>query len=141
MTLYTFPSPLRDPRAVLAANAARWPAGTTFSEKPALTVGLAPHIQYRWDGTPSEEQQRERCVIGITVWGWKVQTGPTTTATSEDDLYDLASLVRAVFLNSGSSDVWRYTPGIGRLPGKDPDTKVPFCTFTLTAETRPSPVA
>ena len=143
MTLYVFPTPLVDVRATIAANAARWPSGTTYSEKPALSLGTAPHFQYAWDGTPTQERQRESAAIRLTVWGWKVVTGPNTYAESRDDLTDLASLLHAVFLDggAGTGGVWRYTEGTGRLPGRDPDTKLPFCTFTLTAETKPSPVA
>jgi len=54
---------------------------------------------------------------------------------------DLAQLVRAFLLKSGSSDVWRFRRGPGPAPGTDPATELPFATFTLTAETRPSRVA
>ena len=54
---------------------------------------------------------------------------------------NLAALVKAVLLDSGNASVWRFTPGLGRSPGIDPDTGLPFCTFTVTAETRPSAVA
>ena len=132
MTLYTFPDPRADVAARLAANSARWPVGTTYSTAFPSTSLTAPHIQHAWDGTPSQEQQRERATIRVTAW---------TPKGKVSDGISLASLVQAVLLDSGSASVWRYLPGTGRLPGIDPDTGLPFCTFTLTAETRPSAVA
>lgn len=130
--MFTFPDPLADVRAVLAANAARWPNATFNLTHPGTLTGTAERIQYAWDGTPSEEQQREFCTIRITYW---------TADGKRNQAVDGASLVRAVLLNAGSSSVWRYTRGLGRTPGKDNATKNEFCTFTLTAETRPSAVA
>ncbi len=132
MTLYVFP----DPRAAVAAEltaakAARWPTATISTAFPASAITV-PHIQHAWDGTPSQDVNRERCTIRVTVWTPK---GKVTEG------IDLASLVQAVLLDSGSATVWRYTPGAGRLPGVDDATGLPFCTFTLTAETRPSAVA
>lgn len=132
MTLYTFPDPRADVQARLeAAQAARWPTATISTAFPKSSIDV-PHIQHAWDGTVSEEQQRERCTIRVTVWTPKGQVGSGIA---------LAALVKAVLLDSGSQNVWRYTPGAGRLPGIDPDTGLPFCTFTVTAETRPSAVA
>lgn len=132
MTLFVFPDPRAEVAAALtAAKAARWPTATISTAFPTGPISV-PHIQHAWDGTPSEEQQRERCVIRVTVWTPK---GKVT------DGINLAALVKAVLLDSGSSGVWRYTPGTGRLPGIDSDTGLPFCSFTLTAETRPSAVA
>ena len=140
--MFTFPYAPLDVRATLAANAARWPAGTLYSDKHPSTWKSAPTIQYAWDGTPSQEQQREVCAIRITVWGWKEATSATTnTIRGEDDCADLASLVQAVLFDSGSSDVWRYTRGLGRSVGTDPATGLPFCSFTVNAETRPQAVA
>lgn len=132
MTLYVFPDPRASVAAELtAAKATRWPTATISTSFPstALTV---PHIQHAWDGTPTEEVNRERCVIRVTVWTPKGQVSQGIA---------LASLVRAVLLDSGSAAVWRYTRGVGRLPGIDPDTGLPFCSFTVTAETRPTAVA
>jgi hypothetical protein len=132
MTLYTFPDPRADVQARLTdAKPAHWPTATISTAFPATAIS-APHIQHAWDGTPTQDRQRELTAIRVTVWTPKGQVGTGIT---------LASLVQAVLLDAGSSNVWRYTPGIGRAPGIDPDTGLPFCTFTLTAETRPSPVA
>lgn len=132
MTLHTFPDPRADVQARLVdAKPSRWPSATISTSFPATAITV-PHIQHAWDGTPSQEANRERATIRVTVWTPK---GKVT------DGINLASLVQAVLLDSGSALVWRYTPGTGRLPGIDDATGLPFCTFTLTAETRPSPVA
>ena len=132
MTLYVSPDPLADVRAVLVANAARWPNATFNLTHPGTLTGTAERIQYAWDGTPSDEQQREFCTIRITYW---------TAEGERNEAINGASLVRAVLLASGSSNVWRYTRGLGRSEGKDPATNNQFCTFTVTAETRPQAVA
>lgn len=130
--LYTFPDPRADVQAVLiAAKPTRFPTATISTAFPSTAI-TAPHIQHAWDGTPSQESNREFATIRVTVW---------TPKGKVSDGINLASLVQAVLLDSGSSDIWRYTRGLGRSPGIDPDTGLPFCTFTLTAETRPSAVA
>ena len=130
--LFTFPDPRADVAAVLtAAKPTRFPTATISTTFPSTAI-TAPHIQHAWDGTPSQESNREFATIRVTVWTPKGQVSAGI---------DLASLVQAVLLDAGSSSVWRYARGLGRSPGIDPDTGLPFCTFTLTAETRPSPVA
>ena len=132
MTLYVFPDPRVDVQARLeAARLEHWSTATIDTAFPKSSITV-PHIQHAWDGTVSEEQQRERCTIRVTVWTPKGRIA---------DGINLASRVKAVLLDSGSEKVWRYTPGAGRLPGIDGDTGLPFCTFTVTAETRPSAVA
>lgn len=132
MTLYTFPDPREDVKATLNANASRWPTGTTISTAfPAADI-IVPHIQHAWDGTPAEDRRREGAAIRVTVWTPKGQVAAGI---------NLAALVRAVLLDSGSANAWRYTRGAGRLPGIDPDTDLPFCTFTVNAESRPTAVA
>lgn len=132
MTLYTFPDPRADVAATLvAAKPTHFPTATISTAFPSSAIS-APHIQHAWDGTPSQDVNRERATIRVTVW---------TPKGKVSDGLALASLVQAVLLDAGSSDVWRYTPGAGRLPGIDDTTGLPFCSFTLTAETRPSAVA
>lgn len=132
MTLFVFPDPREAVSAVLnAAKPDRWPTATISTSFPKSNID-EPHIQHAWDGTPTEEQQRERCTIRVTVW---------TPKGKVSDGINLASLVRAILLDAGTDTVWRFTPGAGRLPGIDPDTGLPFCTFTVTAETRPAAVA
>lgn len=131
MTLYTFPDPRADVAAVLAANAALWPTATWSTSFPTSTIAV-PHIQHAWDGTPSGSRSREAATIRVTVW---------TPKGKVSDGINLASLVQAVLLDADSSNVWRYTRGAGRTPGVDDATELPFCTFTVTAETRPHAVA
>lgn len=132
MTLYVFANPSRDTIDTLTAQGPTyWPTATVSTSFPASAIS-APHIQVAWDGTPSSEPVRELTTIRVTVWTTKGQASLAS---------DLASLVEAVLLDAGSAKVWRYTRGLGRAPGVDQATGLPFCTFTLTAETRPSPVA
>lgn len=127
--MYTFPDPRADVAATLnAAKPTRFPTATISTSFPSTAI-TAPHIQHAWDGTPAQEAQRELATIRVTVWTPKGRVS---------EGIDLASLVQAVLLEAGSASVWRYTRGAGRTPGIDPDTGLPFCTFTVTAETRPS---
>ena len=130
--LFTFPDPLADVRAVLVANAARWPYADFNLTHPGTLTAPTERIQYAWDGTPDEERQREFCAVRITYW---------TAGGKRNDAINGASLVRAVLLDSGSSNVWRYTRGAGRLFDIDPESGNDFCTFTVEAETRPHAVA
>ena len=57
------------------------------------------------------------------------------------DTQNLASRVQSYLIANGIGGAWRVTRGAGRLPGTDDATGLPFCTFTLNVETRPSPVA
>lgn len=142
MTLYVFPDPQPAVSAVLnAAKAARWPTAviaTAFpSQSSAQNLGVAwpmtgPWIQHAWDGTPTQESNRQGATIRVTVWQPKGKPG---------DAASLAQLVNAVLLDSGSASVWRFARGAGPLNGTDDDSGLPFCTFTVTAETRPTAVA
>lgn len=132
MTLYVHADPLADVRAVLVANSARWPNADFNLTHPGTLSGTSERIQYAWDGTPSDEQQREFCVVRITYW---------TAKGERNEAINGASFVRAVLLDSGSSAVWRYTRGLGRSAGQDPASENEFCSFTVTAETRPQAVA
>lgn len=128
MALYVFP----DPRAAVAAEltaakAARWPTATISTAFPASAIA-APHIQHAWDGTPSQQANRQAATIRVTCW---------TPKGKVSEGIDLAQLVLAVLLDSGSASVWRFRPGAGPLPGVDNTSGLPFCTFTVTAETRP----
>jgi hypothetical protein len=128
VALYVFPDPRSEVQAVLsAAKASRWPSATISTSFPSATL-TAPHIQHAWDGTPSQQVNRENATIRVTVW---------TPVGKVSDGINLAALVQAVLLDGGTESVWRFRPGAGRLPGVDPATKLPFCTFTVTAETRP----
>lgn len=132
MALYVFP----DPRAAVAAElnaakSARWPTATISTSFPVVAL-TAPHIQHAWDGTPSQQANRQITTIRVTVWTPKGQVKPGI---------DLAQLVLAVLLDSGSTSVWRFLPGGGPVDDIDRDTGLPFCSFTVTAETKPTAVA
>lgn len=130
--LYAFPDPRAAVKALLtAAKAERWPTATISTDFPAAGIAV-PHIQHAWDGTPTQEQQRQNCSIRVTVW---------TPQGKVSDGITLAQLVLAVLLAGGSSLVWRFRDPVGPVVDVDPDTDLPFCSFVLTAETRPSAVA
>ena len=132
MTLYVFPDPTDATEDILdAGKDDHYPTATIGMSYPTTAISV-PHIQHAWDGTPSEQVNRERCTIRVTVW---------TPKGKVSDGINLAALVRAYLLSAGSDTVWQYRPGAGRVAGIDPSNKLPFCTFTLTAETRPYAVA
>ena len=132
MTLFVFPDPRADVQALLtAAKAARWPTATISTAFPSSAI-TAPHIQHAWDGTPSEQQNRQITTIRLTAW---------TPKGKVSDGIALAQLVRAYLIDVGSATTWRFLPGAGPTPGVNDATGLPFCTFTMTAETRPSAVA
>lgn len=132
MPIYVFPDPRAGVSAILnAAKDAHWPTATISTSFPASSI-TDPHIQHAWDGTPSEQSNRQLTTIRVSVW---------TPSGKVSDGITLAQRVRAVLLDSGSASVWRFTPAAGPSHGVDSDTGLPFCTFLLTAETRPSAVA
>lgn len=131
MTLYVFPDPRADVQALLTSGQAYWPTATISIAFPTGTL-TAPHIQHAWDGTPGQQVNRQTTAIRVTCWAPKGKTS---------DAIALAQLVSAYLLDTGSASTWRFRPGAGPQPGVDPDTGLPFCTFTLNAETRPTAVA
>lgn len=132
MPLYAFPDPRAAVEDILyAAKPSRWPTATISTSFPSGKITV-PHIQHGWDGTPVQQANRQGCTVRVTVWTPRLEVSEGIT---------LAQLVLSVLLDSGSASVWRFTPGPGPLPGVDDDSKLPFCTFTVTAETRPFAVA
>lgn len=117
------PNPLMAAKAFLDADAANLPAGTTWSAAFPSTAITKPHVQFAWDGTPSDADNREDATIRITVWTPK---GRVT------DAQDIAGGIRARLLRWSSPNTWRVDRGAGRLPGTDPDSGLPFCTFTVS---------
>lgn len=117
------PNPLEAAQAFLTGDAANHPAGTTKGVRAPTSVAEGRyHVQFAWDGTPSDADNREDATVRITVWGAKGNyTGPQ----------DVAGGIRARLLDWSSSSVWRVDRGAGRLPGIDPETGLPFCTFTV----------
>lgn len=116
-------NPLAETEAFLVADAANLPTGTTHSTAIPTSNIVKPHIQFAWDGTPSDADNREDAAVRVTVW---------TSRGKVTDAQDIAAGLRARFLRWGSAGVWRVDRGAGRLPGTDPDTKLPFCSFTVT---------
>lgn len=104
-----------------AVLAAELPAGTTCSAKFPTEAITVPHVHVRWDGT-SDATNREDAAVGVTVW---------MPRNRDRDARDVAASLRAYLLAWSSADCWRVDRGAGRLPGVDPDTGLPFCTFTV----------
>jgi hypothetical protein len=133
MTLDVFPDPRADVAALLtAAKPSRWPTATITTTFPTSSQIAAPVIQHAWDGSPSEQANRQVVTIRVTCW---------TPKGKVSDGIALAQMVRAYLLDSGSATTWRFRRGPGPAPGVDKASGLPFCTFTLTAETRPTRVA
>lgn len=130
--LYVFPDPRDGVKGLLnAAKASRWPTATISTSFPEAAIAV-PHIQHAWDGTPSQQVNRQVTAIRVTVWTPKGRVS---------DGIALAQLVHAYLLDVGSASVWRFRPGAGPVPDVDKDTGLPFCTFTVNAETRPAAVS
>lgn len=130
--IHVFPDPRADVDVLLkAAKPSRWPTATISTSFPTVALTV-PHIQHAWDGTPLQQVNRQGSTIRVSVWTPKGKVSDGIT---------LAQLVLATLLAGGSAVTWRFTPGAGPLIGIDPDTGLPFCTFTVTAETRPRAVA
>jgi hypothetical protein len=117
------PNPLEATQAFLAADVVNLPASTTRSTSFPTNNISVPHIQFAWDGTPSDADNREDTTIRITVWTPKGQVIAAQ---------DIAEGLRARFLDYSSADVSRVNRGAGRLPGVDDTNKLPFCTFTVS---------
>jgi hypothetical protein len=133
MTLDVFPDPRDDWDSLLtAAKAARWPTATISTSFPTSSQIAAPVIQHAWDGSPSEQSNRQIVTGRFTIWTPKGKIA---------DGIALAQLVRAYLLDSGTATTWRFRRGPGPSHGVANASGLPFCTFTLTAETRPTRVA
>ena len=117
------PNPPEAALEVLTADAANLPANTTYSTAFPASAISKPHIQFAWDGSPSDADNREDAVVRITVWTPKGQPSLAQT---------IAGGIRARLLAWSSDEVWRVDRGAGRLPGVDGTTGLPFCTFTVS---------
>lgn len=116
------PNPIDESLAWVQADLANLPNGTTRSTAfPAPSLSHL-HVQVAWDGTPTDGDNREDATIRLTVWAPKGQKSAAI---------DAAGGLRARLLQAGTSAMYRVDRGAGRLPGDDPDTGLPFCTFTL----------
>lgn len=116
-------NPLTETKAFLDADLVNLPAGTTKGTAFPSSAITGLYIQYAWDGTPSDADNREDTVVRVTVWA------PKGSVTAPQDA---AAGIRARFLRWSSPNTWRVDRGAGRLPGIDPATGLPFCTFTVS---------
>ncbi|WP_182377894.1 hypothetical protein [Nocardioides sp. WS12] len=118
-------NPIEAIRDFLVADAPNHPAGTAKGTKhPAAPTLDHVVIQYGWDGTPSDADNREDVALRITVWAPR---GEVTEAST------VAGGIRSRLLDHSSALIQRVDRGSGRIPGIDPDTGLPFCTFTVNA--------
>lgn len=116
------PNPLRELVDAVKADLPNLPAGTTVSTSfPSDSALSHVHIQVAWDGSPSDADNREDAAGRVTVWAPKLQPNLAI---------DVAEGLRARLLTYGNARVWRIDRGTGRTPGVDPDTALPFCTFS-----------
>lgn len=120
------PNPLEAAQAFTAAEitAGRLPAATTHDQTyPKRLSDGAVHVQYGWDGTPSDADNRENAAVRFTVW---TAPGKASNASA------FAQRLRTQVLAWGNADVWRVDRGLGRAAGVGDDNELPFCTFTVT---------
>jgi len=123
---YTFADPEREVVDYLNAELAE-PVSVNFP--PTSTTGA---VQVAWDGTPTVDYPvTERATVRVTAYAKQ----PTAAKV-------LAGKAQAAALSfPGSATVYAIHPLTGRLPGRDPDTGLFFCSFTCRVSTRASAVA
>lgn len=130
MTAYTFADAERSIvdylNSVLAENV------TTGFPTPNAAATFTSAVQVAWDGTPTVEYPvTERATVRVTAWAKQ----PTTAKA-------LAGKVQGLVLSHpGDASVFAVHPLTGRLPGRDADTGLFFCSFTCRVSTVPTAVA
>lgn len=116
------PNPLKEAVDWVKADLPNLPAGTTASANFPTSSSLNHvHVQVAWDGS-QDADNREDATIRVTVWAPKDRP---------DIAADEAEGLRARLLASPKATFQRVDRGTGRLPGVDPDTQLPFCSFTV----------
>lgn len=119
------PNPLHEAVDWVKTDLPNLPAGATASTwYPTDSTLDHLHVQVGWDGTSSDADNREDVAIRLTYWAPKGQT---------DVAIDAAEGGRARLLTgqaSGRPTIFRVDRGAGRLFDVDPDTDLPFCSFT-----------
>jgi hypothetical protein len=116
-------NPQVEMKAFLDGDAANLPARTTWGNAEPIAAIRLPYVQFAWDGTPTDADNREDAVMRVTVWAPKGY---------DVDAQDIAAGLRARLLRWSSPNTWRVDRGAGRMIGVDPGTKLPFCTFTVS---------
>lgn len=116
------PNPLAAAQAFLEADVDNLPDDADFGTALPQQGLTTTYVQFAWDGTPSDADNREDATVRFTVWG--PHGDPIVPQ-------DVAGPLRARLLLWSSADVHRVDRGAGRLPGVDPDTELPFCSFTV----------
>lgn len=124
------PNPLLQLDGFLEVDLENLPADTTHSSAFPDADLSHLHVQVAWDGTPSDADNRENTAIRVTVWA------PRGHVTEPQDV---AAGLRARLLAWSSPEVWRVDRGAGRLPGIDPQTGLPFCSFTINVALHATP--
>jgi hypothetical protein len=116
------PNPIHVAVDAVVADQPNQAAGATCSTSfPSDSSLTHVHVQVGWDGSPSDSGNREDAAMRFTVWAPKGQPNLAI---------DEAEGLRARLLASSMGQ--RVARGAGRLPGTDPDTQLPFCSFSLS---------
>lgn len=110
-----------DPTVVDAAVTDR---GTSW---PASLGDGRLFVQYAFDGSPSDADNREDAQLRLTVWASK---------NHPSDARALAGRLRARFMLWSSATCWRVNRGAGRVIGVDPSSGLPFCYSTARLQMR-----
>jgi hypothetical protein len=123
--LDVFPDPRADVKALLEAGAYHWPTATIGTKVPDSGIAV-PHIQHAWDGSPSQQANRQLATIRVTVWTPRGEVSEGIT---------LAQLVRAYLLVAGSAATWRFRPG----PARSRASTRPPASPSAPSPSRPRP--
>lgn len=116
------PNPLHEAVDWAKADLPNLPTGADASTSFPTDGSLGHiHVQVAWDGS-TDADNREDVTIRFTVWAPRGRP---------NDAIDAAEGLRARLLGNPRTAFQRVDRGTGRLPGVDPDTGLPFCTFTL----------
>jgi len=122
------PNPLQTGVAIAKADAANQTTLSGHAPTQDTWIPTDPaldhiHVQVGWDGSPNDADNREDASLRFTVWAPK---GKVNVAIDE------AEGLRARLLDATGANFFRVRRGAGRLYGTDPDTGLPFCSFSLT---------
>jgi hypothetical protein len=125
-------NPLAEARDILASV---WDDPTVL-DKTKTTRGTAYptaladgtfYVQYAFDGSASDADNREDAAVRFTVWASK---------NHPSDAIDFAGRLRPRVVAWSSASCWRVDRGIGRFADVDPRTGLPFCSFSARLQMR-----